>query len=141
MGKFIPEKVREYNFVSLEDFVCDVVKEFDSIANKDDDDNLSSIGFVVTTDEAKELIPALFATGKFIPTYLDFDDIDYCSEYYISLLSDGSFWVEKSWSEEHNKYSPIIGDNVIFVSENISQNYFNVINDDENFIVLYDIEE
>ena len=138
MGKFSPVKVTEYNFSSLEEMIDDILREFDdNVDNKE-----FGIGIALTSDETPKFITTLLSTGKFIPEWLEYDKYDYCGEYIISLNQGGEFWVSKSWCDTHEKYYPVDNElnSIVFVSQDISKEYFDIINDGVNNIVLFNVE-
>lgn len=138
MGKFSPVKVTEYNFSSLEEMIDDILREFDdNVDNKE-----FGIGIALTSDETPKFITTLLSTGKFIPEWLEYDKYDYCGEYIISLNQGGEFWVSKSWCDTHEKYYPVDNElnDIVFVSQDISKEYFDIINDGVNNIVLFNVE-
>ena len=138
MGKFSPVKVTEYNFSSLEEMIADTLKEFDdNVDNKE-----FGIGIALTSDETPTFITALLSTGRFTPEWLEYDKYDYCGEYLIYLNQGGKFWVSKSLNDNLDKYCPVENElnDIVFVSQDISKEYFDIINDGVNHIVLFDIE-
>ena len=138
MGKFSPVKVTEYNFSSLEEMIGDTLKEFDdNVDNKE-----FGIGIALTSDETPKFITSLLSTGRFTPEWLEYDKYDYCGEYIIYLNQGGKFWVSKSLNDNLDKYCPVENElnDIVFVSQDISQDSFDVINDGVNNIVLFDIE-
>ena len=139
MGKFSFPKVREYNFVSLEQFVCDICEEFD-------DGN--EIEIIVSADEAQDYITAIMATGKFRPELIEYGTVDmigYDKEYYISLTHiDGyELYMDKCWSDKCNKY--IFNDgsitDIAFISQDVSKTLYDEAVDSGLNIVLFDIED
>lgn len=138
MRKFSPVKITEYNFSSLKEMIADILTEFDDNA----ENRNFSIEIALTSEETPLFIKALLSTGRFTPEFIEYDKYDYSGEYAISLVNDGGFWVSKSWSDTHEKYFSIESDltNIVFVSQNVSKQYFDVINDGMNNIVLFDIE-
>lgn len=139
MGKFSPIKITEYNFSSLKEMITDILAEFDDNAES----KTFSIEIALTSEETPYFINAILSTGRFTPEFIEYDKYDYSGEYAISLANDGGFWVSKSWSDTHEKYFPIESDltNIVFVSQDISKQYFDVINDGTNNIVLFDIDD
>ena len=138
MGKFSPVKVTEYNFSSLEEMIADTLKEFDdNVDNKE-----FGIGIALTSDETPKFITSLLSTGRFTPEWLEYDKYDYCGEYIIYLNQGGKFWVSKSLNDNLDKYCPVENElyDIVFVSQDISKEYFDIINDGVNHIVLFDIE-
>lgn len=139
MGKFARPKVREYEFASLEQFVCDICEEFNEGYDLD---------ILVSCEEAQDYITAIMATGKFKPQMIDYGlpIMDgYEDEYIISLshFDDGELFVEKAWSDRWDKY--IVPDagvsDVTFVSENVSKTlYEDAVNAELN-IVLFKMED
>lgn len=138
MGKLLDLKVIERNYPALESLICDIVDEF-----KDNNSEYYNISIALTSDEVPNMITALLSTGKFKPDYLDYDNIDYSDEYYISLDNQGSLYLEKSWNDIHNGYTSIDGsiNKFVLVSDLITSTYFETINDGDNFIILYRIED
>lgn len=138
MGKLLDLKVVERNYPTLESLICDIVDEFgDSISE------YYCISIAVTSDEVPDMITALLSTGKFKPDVLDYNSIDYDCEYHISIDNQGSLYIEKAWNEIYNNYTSIeyTENKYVLVSDMISSTYFKTINDGDNFIILYHIED
>lgn len=138
MGKLLDLKVVERNYPTLESLICDIVDEFgDSISE------YYCISIAVTSDEVPDMITALLSTGKFTPDYLDYENIDYAGEYCISVDNQGTLCLEKSWNDVHNGYTSIDHsiNKAVLVSDLITSTYFKTINDGDNFIILYNIED
>lgn len=135
MGKFSPVKITEYNFSSLEEMIADILTEFD-----DNDD--FGISLALAPDETPKFITALLSTGRFIPKGMEYNEYDYSREYIIYICANGDFWLSESWSDNREKYLPVEPalNDIVFVSQDISKEYFDVINDGINNIVLFDIE-
>lgn len=140
MGKFSFPKVREYNFVSLEQFVCDICEEFD-------DGN--EIEIIVSADEAQDYITAIMATGKFKPELIEYGTVDmigYVDEYLISLVhidDSAELFVEKAWSDKHCRYvinDPSIID-ICFISQDVSEKLYEKYVDEGFNIVLFNMED
>lgn len=139
MGKFSFPKVREYNFVSLEQFVCDICEEFQEG---------NSVDILVSCDEAQDFITAIMTTGKFRPQMIEYGlpIMDgYEDEYIISLshFEDGELFVEKAWSNKWDKY--IIGDpsitDICFISQDVSEKLYDKYVDEGFNIIHFNIED
>ena len=137
MGKFARPKVREYSFVSLEQFVCDICEEVDEGYN---------IDIFVSCEEAQDYITAIMATGRFRPQSIEYgtpEMIGYEDEYIISLSRDGELFIEKAWSDKCDKY--IIGDpsvtDIVFISQDVSKTLYDQAVDSGLNIVHFDIED
>lgn len=139
MGKFARPKVREYEFVCLEQFVCDICEEVDEGYN---------IDIFVSCAEAQDYITAIMATGRFKPQCIEYGTVDmigYDKEYYISLthIDGGELYMEKCWNDKCNKY--IFNDgsitDIVFISQDVSKVLYDQAVDSGLNIVLFDIED
>ncbi len=139
MGKFSFPKVREYNFASLEQFVCDICEEFQEG---------SEIEIAVSADEAQDYITAIMATGKFRPQSIDYGTLEingYDKEYLITLthIEGGELFVEKAWNDKWNRYAS--GESymtdIAFISQDVSKTLYDQYVDEGFNIVLYNIED
>lgn len=138
MGRLLDLKVVERNYPTLESLICDIIDEFKDIKNK-----YYCISLAITSDEAPDIITALLSTGMFTPDVIDYDNIDYSKEYHISIDNQGSLFVEKAWNRIYDHYTPIdyTENKYVIMSDLVSSAYFNTVNDGDNFIILYRIED
>lgn len=137
MGKF--SRNREYSFVSLEEMISDITKEF-----KDGND----ITIALPWDETGRLIKALISTEQFTPYSIHFDypDVDnYSSEYYISLthIDDNYLFVEPAYNTDENRYLDDDSSftDIMFISAGVSTTLYDKLIEDGHNTVLFDIEE
>ncbi len=139
MGKFAPKKLTEYNFVNLENLVCDVMQEFQEGQN---------ITLILTAEEVPDYLTAFLSTGKVKPYDIDWAHQDvngYGGEYYFSLnhLDDDVLFVEKAYSTEKCRYiddDPEFTD-ILFVSVDVGKALYDKCVDDKHNIVLFDIKD
>lgn len=137
MGKF--SRNREYNFVSLEEMISDIIEEFG-------DGN--DITIALPWDEAGKFITALISTEKFTPYSIHFDypDVDnYSSEYYISLthIDNNYLFVEPAYNTDEKKYLNDDSDltDIMFISAGVSTTLYDKLIENGHNTVLFDIEE
>lgn len=139
MGKFAPKRVREYRFVSLEELVCDVMREFEEG---------QEITLVLTAEEVPDYLTAFLSTGKIKPYDIDWAHPDvngYGGEYYFSLshFENDVVFVEKAYDTDNCRYlddSPEFTD-ILFVSVDVGKALYDKCVNDKHNIVLFDIEK
>ena len=133
MIKKFQDLVKEYEFVSLEELVCDVVDTF-----KEED--MYDFTLVVSSNEVQDYLTAFVSTGVFKPVMIDFDTYD-GFDYTITLLKycgKAEILIERYRDNVEN----IIDDDLDFMVSNSvkTSTYKKILKKNSDFI-LYDIEE
>ena len=145
MSKFC-NKNREHTFESLGEMISDIINE----CNEN-----NCVNIIVSVDEVSKFITALFATEKFVPTYVEWGlpEINgYNKEYLISLLCyenddkqllDKQLLIDKCWNDNFDGYYNSLAEcyDVIFASQDISKELYDIICNENNNVVLFDIKE
>ena len=131
MTKF-QDLVKEYEFVSLEELVCDVVDAF-----KEED--MYDLTLVVSSDEVQDYLTSFVSTGIFKPVMIDFDTYD-GFDYTITLLKycgKAEILIERYRDNVEN----IIDDDSDFMVSNSvkTSTYKKILKKNSDFI-LYNIE-
>ena len=135
MGKF--SRNREYTFKNFDDFVINVLAEFDEGAE---------IDIIVPYEVVDKYIKA------FIESDIKVYSIDYaipeingyCKEYIITLshLGEDCLFVEPAYNEEHERYLSVYSDDVqiAFISADITMKFYEELIDSGLNTVLYEFE-
>ena len=134
MGKF--SRNREYTFKDFDDFLVNVLTEFDEGAE---------IDIIVPYDVVDKYIKA------FVESDIKIASIDYAipeingydKEYIITLSHlDDCLYVEPAYNEEHERYLSIYFDNVqiAFISADITMKFYEELIDSGLNTVLYEFE-
>ena len=135
MGMF--SRNREYTFKDFDDFLVNVLAEFDEGAE---------IDIIVPYDVVDKYIKA------FVESDIKIDSINYAipeingydKEYIITLshIDDDCLFVEPAYNEEHERYLSIYFDNVqiAFISADITMKFYEELIDNGLNTVLYEFE-
>lgn len=139
MGKF--SRNREYTFVSMEEFVTDVMEAFGEGQN---------IDVLLSWEEVPKFLIPLLATEKFTPYDIRWgkSEMDgYGYEYNISLShmysGEDAIFVEQIYNTDSGRYldgDPEIVD-IAFLSVDVSTSLYNKYIEDGYNTVLFDIED
>lgn len=140
MSKFC-KKNREHAFESLEEMIFDIINE----CNEN-----NCVDIIVSADEVPKFMTALFATEKFVPTYVEWGlpEINgYNKEYIVSLLcyenGGEELLIDKCWNDNFDSYYNSLAEccDVVFASQDISKELYDKICEENNNVVLFDIKE
>ena len=135
MGKF--SRNREYTFKDFDDFLVNVLAEFDEGAE---------IDIIVPYDVVDKYIKA------FVESDIKIASIDYAipeingydKEYIITLshIDDNCLFVEPAYSEKHERYLSVYFDDVqiAFISADITMKFYEELIDSGLNTVLYEFE-
>lgn len=134
MGKF--SRNREYTFKDFDDFLVNVLSEFDEGAE---------IDIIVPYDVVDKYIKA------FVESDIKIASIDYAipeingydKEYIITLSHlDDCLYVEPAYNEEHERYLSVYSDDVqiAFISADITMKFYEELIDSGLNTVLYEFE-
>lgn len=140
MSKFC-KKNREHTFQSLEEMISDIVNE----CNEN-----NCVNIIVSPDEVPKFMTALLKFGIFTPNYIEWslpEITGYNKEYLISLLcyenGDKQLLIDKCWSDDFDSYYNSLAEcyDVVFASQDISKELYDIICNENNNVVLFDITE
>ena len=134
MGMF--SRNREYTFKDFDDFLVNVLSEFDEGAE---------IDIIVPYDVVDKYIKA------FVESDIKIDSINYAvpeingydKEYIITLSHiDDCLYVEPAYNEEHERYLSVYSDDVqiAFISADITMKFYEELIDSGLNTVLYEFE-
>lgn len=139
MGKFAPKRLIEYNFVNLEELVCDVMQEFEEG---------QEITLVLAAEEVPDYLTAFLSTGKIKPYDIEwaYPEVNgYGGEYYFSLthLNNDVLFVEKAYDNDNCRYLDTDSEftDIMFISVDVGKTLFDKFVNDKHNIVLFDIEK
>lgn len=136
------DKVQSANFSCLEELKCDIIENLLSLPEVDE---VFDMIFVITdTNTAFELFNSLlesdvngfnFEIGGELGYKLDFEELRKENQLLITVSTDGKLWIEKIYPEI-NLFAQFF-----YIDANISSLWFRKIDNGENEILIFDIEE
>lgn len=126
----------EYDFVSLEEFVCEVMKSFTN--------GSENIDIVLTQQEVQKYLVAFLSTGKLNPVSINWSCADYNEygrEYYFSLFhfDDDELFVEPVFVDD--KFMKADTESIILVSDKIKLDTYKILKKNYDKVILFSIED
>lgn len=126
----------EYEFVSLEEFVYEVINSFSKGSR--------NIDIVLTPQEVQKYLVAFLSTDKLNPASINWSCSDYNEydrEYYFSLFhfDDDELFVEPVYVND--KFMRADSESIILISDNVKVDTYARIKKDYDKVILFSIED
>lgn len=126
----------EYEFVSLEEFVYEVINSFFKGSR--------NVDIVLTPQEVQKYLVAFLSTDKLNPVSVNWSCSDYNEydrEYYFSLFhfDDDELFVEPVYVND--KFMRADSESIILISDNVKVDTYARIKKDYDKVILFSIED